>query len=78
MCNYSRNPTTPAAPTVLCAGTQNVAFEGGDFGFAAGNYWSSSQRSAGDAYYQNFVIGGQNYVTKGITGSTRVRPVRAF
>jgi type II secretory pathway pseudopilin PulG len=85
MCNYSRNPTTPAAPTVVCGTSgiptsQNSAFNSGgvfaDFGFAAGLYWSSSQNSPGGAWSRNFVNGNQNYGVKSPTNS--IRPVRAF
>ncbi|MGN8276635.1 DUF1566 domain-containing protein [Pseudomonas sp. SMN5] len=39
-------------------------------------YWSSSQRSANDAYYMNFVDGIQDY--DGKVYELRVRPVRRF
>jgi len=45
-------------------------------GFAAADYWSSSQNSAGLAWDQGFVSGTQNDDSKGTT--YRVRPVRAF
>jgi hypothetical protein len=45
-------------------------------GFAAVNYWSSSQLDAGDAWYQYFGSGGQSYAGKG--NALGVRPVRAF
>jgi hypothetical protein len=79
MCNYSRNPAAPAAPTVLCAGTQDGTFAAGAFGFANA-YWSSSQfdafGTANAAWVQYFVDGYQNSVVKG--NPFNVRPVRAF
>ncbi len=45
-------------------------------GFAAVNYWSSSQYSAGYAWLQNFGHGSQVYRSK--LDGVRVRPVRAF
>lgn len=51
MCNYSRNPTDPSAPTVECLTTsspttQEDVFAAGAFGFAAEHYRSSSQFDA--------------------------------
>jgi hypothetical protein len=81
MCNYSRNPTTPAAPGVACGTlvvptTQDATFLSGSFGFAAGAYWASSQDVANNAWIQNFGNGNQFTDGKGETYS--VRPVRAF
>jgi hypothetical protein len=78
MCNYSRNPTTPAAPTVPCIGTtQDDAFAGGPFGFVNAFYWDSSQSAANDyAGRQRFDFGDQSRDRKSLTD--RVRPVRAF
>jgi hypothetical protein len=80
MCNYSRNPTTPAAPTVSCYGTsgtpQDGTFAAGAFGFAAAAYWSSSQADAATAWGQLFVTGYQGNALKG--SALAVRPVRAF
>jgi len=45
-------------------------------GFAAVNYWSSSQDGSGFAWLQFFVSGGQGSVTKSVT--SYVRPIRAF
>jgi hypothetical protein len=77
MCNYSRNPAAPAAPTVRCAGTQDGAFDGGAFGFAAVDYWSSSQYVASTAWFQYFVNGFQGADVKNVS-LLSVRPVRAF
>ena len=83
MCNYSRNPTAPAAPSVSCYGsapgsTQNVTFAAGTYGFASDYYWCSSQGNSSDAWLQYFGNGNQYYngVRKG--NALRVRPVRAF
>lgn len=81
MCNYSRNPTAPAAPSVSCylsSGTsQNVAFASGDYGFASNIYWSSTEGSGGCcAFQQSFASGASNYSFK--YESLRVRPIRAF
>jgi len=82
MCNYSRNPTTPAAPNVVCGTnasptTQDAAFAAGAFGFAAADlYWSSSQFGAAGAWLQIFGNGDRGIVNK--TDIRTVRPVRAF
>jgi hypothetical protein len=82
MCNYSRNPTAPAAPSVSCRGvggsSQNVTFASGAYGFGiVDNYWSSSQDAPGYALQQNLGDGGQDATGKNYT-SLLVRPVRAF
>ena len=88
MCNYSRNPTAPAAPIaypgVGCFGpagsggsTQNVTFAAGTYGFANGNYWNSSQHSNTTAWYQDWVNGARSF-NDGKFATLRVRPVRAF
>ena len=46
-------------------------------GFAAVNYWSSSEGDANGAWLQNFVHGDQGSVNKS-NGYYYVRPVRAF
>jgi hypothetical protein len=82
MCNYSRNPTAPAAPSVSCYGsapgsTQDGTFAAGAYGFASVYYWSSSQDVAyGAAWSQDFADGFQNDDAKYYL--LRVRPVRAF
>jgi hypothetical protein len=45
-------------------------------GFVAGNYWSSSEYTAGLAYFQIFGTGFQNANNK--TNAFYVRPIRAF
>ena len=77
MCNYSRNPTTP--PTGTCSGTQNATFATGAFGFAAVDYWSSSQVDENGAESQHFGIFGFGAQLNGTKNSTLfIRPVRAF
>ena len=82
MCNYSRNPTAPAAPSVSCDGsagsTQDVTFAAGTYGFASWGYWSSSQYDAINACYQWFDAGDGRQSRGGKYGAFRVRPVRAF
>ena len=89
MCNYSRNPTAPAAPIAFpgvgCFGpagsggsTQNVTFAAGTYGFANnGNYWNSSQHSNTTAWYQDWGNGARSF-NDGKFATLRVRPVRAF
>jgi hypothetical protein len=76
MCNYSRNPSSPALPSVGCSGVQNGTFAAGTYGFASGDYWSSSQFNARSAWFQYLDDGDRYDVYK--TSSRRVRPVRAF
>lgn len=45
-------------------------------GFASGNYWSSSENDANNAWNQNFNNGNQNNNNK--TNTNYVRPVRGF
>ena len=51
-------------------------FNSATYGFAGGDYWSSSQINSNRAWYQNVVIGSQIDGLKNFT--LRVRPVRAF
>jgi len=80
MCNYSRNPTAPAAPSVSCYGsagsTQDGTFAAGAYGFVSDYYWSSSQKVANAAWGQGFGDGGRLYGGKNL--ALRVRPVRVF
>lgn len=45
-------------------------------GFAVGNYWSSTEFDANDAWYQHFSLSDQSYVPK--PNAFSVRAVRAF
>ncbi len=69
-CRYASGDTADATATT-CSG--NVSPVGG---FAADDFWSSSQFGAGHAWLQFFVNGGQFAFDKDFT--LRVRPVRAF
>jgi hypothetical protein len=77
MCNYSRNPSSPALPSVGCSGSQDATFAAGTYGFANDDYWSSSQFNASEAWLQNLPTGGANH--DGKAGNLmRVRAIRAF
>ena len=76
MCNYSRNPSSPAAPSSTCSGTQTGAFAAGTYGFASVYYWSSSEYNSNRAWTRSFDNGNQDDGNK--ASSLRVRPVRAF
>lgn len=80
MCYYSRNLTASPDPTVSCYAasgtTQNGTFAGGTYGFASASYWSSSQSSTSNAWYQGLFDGYQGNDVK--FNALRVRPVRAF
>jgi hypothetical protein len=82
MCNYSRNPVSPALPSVSCYGSggtvQDANFASGLFGFASNDYWSSSQRTASTAWIQWFGDGGGDQFGGGKNALSRVRPIRAF
>jgi hypothetical protein len=83
MCNYSRNPTAPAAPSVSCYGdagsTQDTTFASGTYGFASNKYWSSSQTSGGyfDYAWYRF-LGNGSQSDESWNDTMFVRPVRAF
>jgi hypothetical protein len=47
MCNYSRNPSAPAAPSVECTGSQDAGFAASSYGFGAQRYWSSTYGLSG-------------------------------
>jgi len=88
MCNYSRNPDSPALPSVSCYGsggtTQDASFAISPYGFhddlVGDYYWSSSAKdysNPGDgAWGQDFFNGSQDVGFKSFL--MRVRPVRAF
>jgi hypothetical protein len=70
LCRYASSQVFDAAETTCTGSLTPIG------GFAADEYWSSSQSDAGDAWSQSFVFGTQN---DGIKSNTnRVRPVRAF
>jgi len=74
MCNYSRNPGT--VPTGACTGVQDGTFAAGTYGFVSDLYWSSSQFTAIDAWYQVLDNATVSFDAKGYP--LGVRPVRAF
>ena len=80
MCYYSRNLSASPDPTVNCYGsggtTQDGTFAAGTYGFAIGDYWSSSQNTANFAWARPLVNGNQSNDFK--TKALQVRPVRAF
>ena len=78
MCNYSRNPSAPALPTVPCTGLQNGPFAAGTYGFASAIYWSSSQFSIDVAWAEGFNDGTLYNPFKSTAGTQHVRPIRAF
>jgi len=69
LCKYAKNQTT--GDTAACADADSLRV-----GFAGGGYWSSSESSANDAWYQALDGGAQVYDDKRNRGY--VRPVRAF
>ena len=79
MCNYSRNPTAPAAPSVSCYGgsgaAQDGTFAGGAYGFS-GYHWSSSQADSLAAWGLGLDFGDPNYGYKIL--ALQVRPIRSF
>ncbi|NQW72494.1 MAG: fibronectin type III domain-containing protein [Actinobacteria bacterium] len=77
MCNYSRNPTAPAAPSVSCAGTvQNSTFAASTYGFPNGTFWTSSQANASAASNPGFQDGVGYNQDKNV--ALQIRPIRAF
>ena len=85
MCNYSRNPAAPAAPSVFCpsGSTQDTAFASGTYGFLdsgvlEGRAWGSTQAtsSATQASRLKFLDADSGNGVKG--NSLIVRPIRAF
>ena len=77
MCNYSRNPTAPAAPSVTCAGTvQNSTFAASTYGFPNGSFWASSQANSSDAWNPSFSDGVGYNTSKNV--ALQIRPIRAF
>ena len=76
MCNYSRNPAAPAAPSASCGTTQDGTFAASTYGLANVAYWCSTQDSATDAVNNYFNLGYTWHDAK--TYSNRIRPIRAF
>jgi len=83
MCNYSRNPESPALPSVSCRGSvgtnQDAAFASEPYGFAASDYRTSTQAPRDDfAFFQNFRNGGGDKSDGFKSNLSAVRPIRAF
>lgn len=83
MCNYSRNPDSPAPPSASCRGSagtdQDDAFALGLYGFAANDYRSSTQAPRDDfAFVQYFADEGGDKTDGFKSNLAAVRPVRAF
>jgi hypothetical protein len=84
MCNYSRNPLAPAAPSVACSGSQESGFSAGIFGFITDinvtyGYWDSSQVASWGAGGLSFRVGASPFTaSKGAATFYRARPIRAF
>ena len=84
MCNYSRDPSNPAAADVSCRGaggsSQDAAFAIGSYGFAANDYRTSTQYSVRkDFAWVQFFADGSGDQTNGFKSNlAAVRPIRAF
>jgi hypothetical protein len=80
MCNYSRVPTAPAAPSVSCDGSDGTSQDGtfavSSYGFGVGRYWTSSQRDASRTLSQCLGSGLADWDDK--VDAVWVRPIRAF
>ena len=75
MCNYARSPDI--VHTGACTmGAQDGTFAAGTYGFVSDLYWSSSQFTAIDAWYQVLDNATVSFDAKGYP--LGVRPVRAF
>ena len=70
LCKYARKTSQAGGPSTVCGGGSLHT------GFAEGNYWSSSEGSATNAWDQNFTYGYQYDRLKNY--NFYVRPVRAF
>jgi hypothetical protein len=78
LCNYSRNPSAPAAPSVACSGSQDAGFAAGAYGLENGQqYWSSSLNNATQAWVQVFTAGAATS-SEATSYSLKARPIRAF
>jgi hypothetical protein len=78
LCNYSRNPSAPAAPSVACSGAQDAGFAAGAYGLENGQqYWSSSLNNATQAWVQVFTAGAATS-SEATSASWKARPIRAF
>ena len=81
MCNYSRDPGSPAPVTDVCSGKQEPDFASGLFGFSSHPYWSSSSASPGSqsSWFEDFEISDSSRQDQEDQDwPIRVRPIRAF
>ena len=78
MCNYSRNPASPSAPSVACSGYQDFTFSISAYGFSGFfMYWSSTEYGGNLARAQE--LGNSARLDNPPKLITQlVRPVRAF
>lgn len=74
MCKWVRGVAWTSDATVCTGGTLNTGV--GAAGFVGSYYWSSSESSANDAWFQDFDGGYQTFNSK--SEPSYVRPVRAF
>lgn len=78
LCNYSRNPSAPAAPSVACSGSQDAGFAASAYGLETGlQYWSSSLNNATQAWAQIFTAGAATS-SDTTSNSQKARPIRVF
>ena len=73
---YTQSVTTECQSLGAASGTLNTGTGATTSGFMAGNYWSSSEYGAINAWHQGFSNGVQDYDWK--SDPRYVRPVRAF
>ena len=86
MCNYSRNPVAPAAPSVDCnLGTttsQDTAFASSAYGFESvvndGRTWSSTQATGSATQAFRVKFGNGDFGNGAKVNSLFVRPIRAY
>lgn len=82
MCNYARNPSSPASPAVACSGSQDGTFAGSEYGFDTGSgfagiFWSSSLSPTARAWFQD--VGRDGFRFHDANWSALyIRPIRAL
>jgi len=79
MCKWERGITgtdLTTLTTVCAGGAHNTGVGAAGFGFVDGNYWSSSEKDAGQAWYQWYGTGEIGGTDK--ANGLIVRPIRAF
>lgn len=86
MCNYSRNPVAPAAPSVDCnlgtSTSQDTAFASSAYGFESvvndGRTWSSTQATGSPTQAFRVKFGDGDFGNGAKVNSLFVRPIRAY